>query len=1177
MNISTTRNHDVQGRIERRPASRNILRAIRSASFALLLAAVPAATFHAMAPFAYGQASASSDAAGRVTDATGASVPGATIHLTNNATGAERTATSNDNGDWSIPNIPPANYKVSIEKQGFKTSQIPSLDIQIGKTANGSVVLSVGERTETVEVSTLPPQLQTQEATVGQVIDQKQINDLPLNGRNVLQLAALAPGVSPPQSGQTGQPAQTGTQTSSRQLYIAVDGGRGSSTNYVLDGTYIRSIRFNNMSILPNTDAIQEFNLLRSTFSTEYGQGQAVVSMVTKSGSNSIHGTAYEYARNAMFDARNYFTTYASNPVKPDFYRHQYGGTVGFPIIKDKLFVFGGYEGLKSARANPVFATFPTTAELGGDATGANAAVAGNSVLFPSTACVKNATNSNNCIGIKNPVGWNPAALGSNKASAVLAATYPVLTSDAAVPGFNGSNYALPSATFTESYNSYTVRGDYIISSKNSMFARYVDFNSSQQTPATNAVKAFTSNPLVGRNAVVGNTYLFSSNIVNEVRIGWNQFYNIGLAVLQDPTTNWAAVSGLTNVTSLTSKQQNGRAGFTIAGYTNVADGAGDQGGKENIISAGDSLSIVHGKHTWKTGFQYQNRRLWQIADNNSRGNATFDNCSSSNCPAGQKTYTDPDTGFPVFYNKFQNYARGLCTSACNGNAGTTLGHYRDNTYGAFFNDIWQFGHGLTMTLGLRWEYNSPFVEQNGLEGTLDPTTQKVTFSKIPANIPQFYLNSGAYDVSRTYAPGIIQPNRKGFMPRVGLAYEARPGTVVRAGFGIYLDNLNTNELQFTRYAAPLYFQQAFNNTPVAQLWPDPTQAVGVTQVPSPFSILPKNSRPYTEEWTASLQQDLGHNMVLEIAYTGSQTHKSWKRYDQNQCTQFPFVVPSYATTGCTVPSGQLNIYRPYPAFGQGVLTSSTRGDANFNGGSVKIEKRASHGLYYLGSYQWAKNIDNFSGEAAANDSSFATSMSFDRSYSNFDNRNKAVISGGYELPFGKGKQWLQSGVGNALAGGWSVQPALQFRGGYPFNVARSGCNFAANIGCRVFLVAGKKASDAILSNPSPTHWFDDSVFTNNYTGIYSRNTADNPSVQGWVTRNVLRGPGTASVDFSALKNIQIYERFRAQFRAEAYNIINHPIFSNPANNINTSNTVGRVTGTSMDNRSIQLAVKLLF
>ncbi|QEE30802.1 carboxypeptidase regulatory-like domain-containing protein [Terriglobus albidus] len=1156
----------------RRPflSSRGITSAARRSLLGVMLAAAPLFVLNIASPAAFGQASSSSDAAGKVTDATGAAVPGATIHLVNNGTGAERIATSNNEGDWSIPNVPPSNYKIRVEKQGFKAAQIPSLDIEIGKTANGSVTLSVGEVTDTVEVSTLPPQLQTQEATVGQVIDQKQITDLPLNGRNVLQLATLAPGVSPPQSGQTGTPAQTGTQTTSRQLYISVDGGRASSTNYVLDGTYVRSVRFNNMSLQPNADTIQEFNLLRSTFSTEYGQGQAVVSMVTKSGTNTIHGSGYEFARNAIFDARNYFTTVAANPVKPNFTRHQYGGTVGFPVIKDKLFLFGGFEGLKLTRDNPTFALFPTQAELAGNAANADPSVAGNTAVKPATPCVQNSTNSNNCVGINMPANWNPAALGSNQASSVLAATYPVLTSDSYVSGYGTNNYAL-TRSFTESYNQYTIRGDWVVSTKNSLFGRYVNFDSSQQTPAASG--SFTSNPLLGRNAVLGNTYLISSNIVNEVRVGWNEFYNITLGVLQDSSKNWAAVSGLKNVTALNSTRQNGRAGFTINGYGNVGDGSGDQGGHENIISIGDSLSIVHGKHTFKTGFQYQNRRLWQIADNNSRGAATFDNCTKTNCiynGVDYSTYTDPATGNPVLYNKFQNYARGFCTSSCNGNAGTTMGHYRDNTYGAFFNDTWQFGHGLTFTLGFRWEYNSPFVEQNGLEGTLDPSTQKVTFSKVPSGIPAFYLASGSYEVNKTFRPGIIEPNYKGFMPRVGLAWEARSGTVLRAGYGIYLDNLNTNELQFTRYAAPLYYQQAFSAYPVAQLWPDPVAAVGVTQVPSPFSILPKNSRPYTEEYNLSLQQDLGKGLVMELAYTGSQTHKSWKRYDQNMCVQYPFVAPSWALTGQCV-----NSLRPYPAFGQGILTSSTRGDANFHGGSIKIEKRARNGLFYLGSYQFSKNLDNFSGEAAANDSSFATDMGFDRSYSNFDNRNKAVISGGYELPFGKGKKWAQSGVANAIAGGWSLQPAVQLRGGYAFNVSRSGCNFAAYNGCRVFLAAGKKVSDAYRSSPSPFNWFDPSAFTTRYDGVASTASTANPGIQGWVTRNALRGPGTANVDLSGIKNFVIHERFRAQFRAEAYNILNRAIFSNPAANITAPTAVGKVTSTSLDNRSIQLAVKV--
>lgn len=1152
---------------------------VSRAALALMLAAVPASLLMVGAPAAYSQASSSSDAAGTVTDASGARVPDATVHLINNGTKAERTTTTNNSGEWSIPNVPPANYTIRVEKAGFRTSVISSLPVEIGKTANGSVTLSVGGTTETVEVTTLPPQLQTEEATVGQVMDQKQINDLPLNGRNVLQLATLAPGVSPPQTGQTGSPAQTG----SRQLYITVDGGRGNSTNYVLDGTYVRSIRFNNMSLQPNTDTLQEFNLLRSTFSTEYGQGQAVVSMVTKSGTNSWHGTAYEFARNAMFDARNYFapayTTVGSAQVfnpKPDFYRHQFGATLGFPIIKDKLFLFGGYEGQRSQRGTVLTALFPTQSELAGNWTSTTPVPAGYSAT--------------------NPAGFTV----TNKVALVLNPTYPVLTSDATTI-LGTANYSR-TAPFTDNYDQYTIRGDVTLSPKHTMFGRYVNFDSRQTTPVVSG--SATSNPLLGRNAVLGDTFLITPKLVNEARVGWNEFYNITLGVLQDPgpNGNWAAAEGLQNVTALTSPRQNGRAGFTIQGFSNVGDGSGDQGGHENIISIGDTLSDVIGKHTLKFGFQGQNRRLWQIADNNSRGTATFDNCTAAtatsvgNCPIGEKTYTV--NGQTFLYNKFQNYARGMCTSGCNGNAGTTLGHYRDNTYGAFINDIWQVGHGLTINAGMRWEYNQPFHEQNGLEGSLDPTTKLITFVKIPANIPVAYLPY--IDTQHTYAPGIVKPQKKFFMPRLGIAYEAHAGTVIRAGYGIYVENLNTNELQFTRYAPPLYYQQAFSNyyvngsSAVAQqpLWPDPRTS---TQIPSPFSILPNNTLPLTQEWNLSLQQDLGHGMILEMAYTGSNSHHLWKRFDQNMYIQYPFQIPT-------------TFVRPYPQFGNGILTSSTLGAANFNGGSIKIEKRASKGLYYLGSYQWSKNLDNISGEAGANDSSYNTTMSFDHSYSNFDTRSRAVISGGYELPFGKGKAYLQGPIGTAVLGGWSFQPAVQLRTGYPFNVSGSGCTFASYNGCRVFVAPGRSVASSLKTRQTRgiSNWFDPTAFSQDpygptlcapgqvcNGGTYSNGTAVNidcsksstycaasrpfPNMQGWVTRNVGRGPGTVSFDLSAIKNFRIKERLNTQFRAEAYNVINHGIFSNPAASIGTPTSVGKITGTSMDNRSIQLAVKVQF
>ncbi len=1150
-----------------------VFRTARRTSLGIMMAAIPVVVLNIGTPSAFGQASSSSDAQGKVTDATGATVPGATIHLINVGTGAERTTTTNDAGEWSIPNIPPATYRLRVEKQGFKSSQIPALAVEIGKTANGSVTLAVGGTDETVEVTTLPPQLQTQEATVGQVIDQKQINDLPLNGRNVLQLAVLAPGVSPAQPNQTGAPAQTG----SRSLYITVDGGRGNSTNYVLDGTYVRSVRFNNMSLQPNTDTLQEFNLLRSTFSTEYGQGQAVVSMVTKSGTNSLHGSGYEFARNAVFDARNYFATPASGP-KPDFHRNQFGGTFGFPVIKDKLFLFGGYEGQRSARGTVNTALFPTQSELAGNwtsvqalpsatgPTGGYSGIAGGLVGY-STA---------------SPTGFSV----TNKVAQVLNPTYPVVASDATT--INGTaNYSLV-LPFQDNYDTYTVRGDVTFGQKHSMYGRYVNFNSSQITPAVTG--SSTSNPLLGRNAVLGDTYLITSKLVNEVRLGWNEFYNITLGVLQSagPNGSWAAAEGLANLTALSSPRQNGRAAFTINGYTSVGDGSGDQGGHENVLSAGDTLSDVFGKHTTKFGFQFQNRRVWQIADNNARGGATFDNCtpatyaagytptgpddpnnvtSVGNCTLGNKSYTV--NGATYFYNKFQNYARGFCTSGCNGNAGTTLGHYRDNTYGAFISDTYQIGHGLTANLGLRWEFNQPWHEQNQLEGSLDPGTGLITFTKIPAVIPTAYRPY--IDFSRTYQPGIIQPFHKGFMPRLGLAYEVHPGTVVRFGYGIYFDNLNTNELQFTRYAAPLYYQQSFNNVFTNTLYPDPTTS---SILPAPFSIFPFNKQPLTQEWNASLQQDLGHNVVLEMAYTGSNTHHMWKRYDQNMYIQYPFQVPANLTT------------RPFPQFGPGILTSSTLGSANFNGGSVKLEQRARHGLYYLGSYQWSKNLDNISGEAGANDSSYATTTAFDHSYSNFDTRNRAVISGGYELPFGKDHDHLQGRIANAIAGGWSLQPAVQLRSGYPFDIGGSGCSFANYIGCRVFLAPGRTVASSYKgSNRGISNWFDPTAYSQSpyvatFTGApgnYVSAARPIPNLQGWVTRNTGRGPGTVSFDLSGIKNFRVRERLNLQFRAEAYNIINHGIFSNPAAGLGTPTSIGRITSTSADNRSLQFAIKGTF
>ncbi len=1049
------------------------------------------------------QGSATASVVGHVTDSTGAVVPGAIVHIVNTATSAERTATTNNNGEYSLTNLQPANYRVSIEKSGFKTSTIGSLDLLVDQTADASVTLSVGSTSETVEVSTIAPALQTTEATVGQVIDQKQVNDLPLNGRNVLQLATLAAGVSPAQTGNTGTAGQYGT----RNLFITVDGGRASSTNYVLDGTYVRSIRFNNLSLQPSVDTIQEFNLLRSTFSTEYGQGQAIVSMVTKSGTNTLHGTAFLYTRSQLFDARNWASTYASTPKKPTYHRQQFGGTAGLPIWKDKAFLFGGYEGLRTSRGVTQFGLFPC----------------------PLASCPGFSTT------VVPVLGTAP-----NQVLSVLQPYFPVPNCTTC----GTANDYTSTQNFTDNFDQYVIRADQTISQKSTLFERYIDYNATQFGPSVQQGVG-TNYPLIGRNMAIGNTYLVTPTIVNDVRLGYNRVYAFSIGQVLVPGTNFPANEGLTNVTGLTSPTQSGRSSIAISGFATISDGGKDQGSTENVFSFGDSVGYVRGRHTIKGGFQFQWRQIAQIADNNARGSFTFAAISANTT-----------TGAPA-YTGVQNYQRGLCTS-CNAGFGTTQGHYRDNTYGVFLNDIWQVGHNITANIGLRWEYNSPFVEQSGLEGAFSPSLHQIAFHKVPATIPAFLLPN--VDTAPNYFPaGIINPYKKGFGPRLGLAYQAAPTTVFRVGYGIYFDNINANELQFTRYAAPLYYQITLNNQNIAGLFPNINT---LTSAPAPFSVDPNNTVPYTQEYTTSVQQELGHGTTVEIAYTGSSTHRLWKRYDQNE----DIFNANGTSTGV----------RPYPNFLHGMLTSSTRASASFNGLSAKLEQRSKNGLFYLVNYQWSKNLDNNSGEADANDTSYSTNFAFDRSYSNFDVRNRASGSAGYELPFGKGKAHLQTGIGDVLAGGWSLQPAIQLRGGYPFSVSATGGQFCTYCPQRASLAAGR--TTGAISNRTPQHWFDPTAYVVPSVAAASL-PGYNPSfgAQGNVTRNTLRGPGTAQVDFSAIKNFRLYEQVHAQFRAEAFNIINHPILANPAANVSASSSVGTITATSLDNRDLQFALKILW
>jgi hypothetical protein len=1042
----------------------------------------------------WAQQTASSGIVGQVIDSTQAVVAGANVTITNAGTRAQRTAQTDAQGNFSVPSLPAATYEIRVEKAGFQAAVVSAFDLQIGQIGHPTITLALGEVTQAVNIQEQSPLLQTQSAEVGQVIDSKQISDLPLNGRNLVQLASLAAGVSPRQNLQRGA-----TQYGTRNEYVQVEGGRDGSTNYVIDGVYVRSLRFNNLSLQPSVDTVQEFAVLRNSFSTEYGQGQAVVSAVTKSGSNAVNGSAYEYLRNDKLDARNFFAA-----QKPAYRRNQFGGTLGGPVIKNKFFVFGGYEGLRTTQGQPFLASVPNPALLTGDFSGVSTVI-----NDPST-------------GAQFPGNQIPQTRFSNFAK-VLIPTIPA-------PNRSGANNYNVVKSFLDNSDTVTFRSDQVLNSKNNLFERYIWFDGSQINPS---VFSATNFPQSGQNLSIGETWTVTPTLVNEVRLGYNRANHLDAPISLNGQ-NWVQTIGLQNLAGATDPIDLGRPNFTVSGFTTNGEGTITQGAIENVYSISDAVSKVWKTHTFRFGIQAQNRRFFQITEVPPRGNFTFN---------GQFTGISGNAN-----NALADFLLGNC-SACGGAFGSSRSNYRSATIAPFFDDVWQVSRKLTLHLGVRYDYLEPWKEQSHQEGAFDPVSGKIGYNIVPSNIP---ANLAALIINKDgfYPAGIVQPDKNNWSPRIGIAYSLNSRTVIRAGFGVYFDNLNLNELQFTRLVPPFYGNYTLNPAVGSPLLADSLfpSLSNIAQFPAPFSVDPNNRTPYSSQWNFNVQQSFWHNFVFEAAYTGSSTHKLAKRFNQNQL-DFG-----------TAPAIQRT---PYPQFQAGILTSTNDGNANFEGLSLRVEKRYSAGLFFLTNYQFSKNIDNNSGEVEANDTAFRTNKGLDRALSRYNQTHRAAISVGYELPFGKGKHWLSNGGPVAYAlGNWQIQSIATLLSGFPLTPTGTNvCNCGSFIPQRVNAVAPDFGN---IDDHTVNRWFDKSAFALPLNGF-----------EGNAGRNVVIAPPLRNLDFSVLKNFPITERVRLQFRGEFFNILNHPNFGPP--DMNISNTTAGVISTAYDGRSIQMGLRLSF
>src|SRR2546426_548409 len=549
-----------------------------------------------------------------------------------------------------------------------------------------------------------------------------------------------------------------------------------------------------------------------------------------------------------------------------------------------------------------------------------------------------------------------------------------------------------------------------------------------------------------------------------------------------------------------------------------------------NFPQKGRNLAVgtswVKGAHNIRFGVQAQFRNFEHLTEVPPRGGFTFN---------GQFT------GNPV-----ADFLLGYC-STCTGAFGSSRSTYRSPTFAPFIDDNWQLSSKMTVQMGLRWEYLAPWHEVNGIEGSFDAASGKIGFNKVPSNLPAqlvpLVINQDGF-----FPAGILQKDLNNFGPRVGVAYNANEKTVIRSGFGIYYDNLNLNELQFSRLVPPFYGQYSLQPTATDlsfnadRLFPDLS---GIPQFPAPFSMDPTNRNAYTFQWNGNVQHSFSNNYLVEVAYTGSRSYNEHKRYNINQ-----------ATPGTTPIATRV----PYPAFQSAILYSSDAGWARFNGVSFRFEKRYSDGFFFLGNYQVSKSTDNGSGEIEANDTAFARDLNADEGYARYDQRHRSAFSFGYELPFGPGKPLLSAGgPGAYVFGGWQVQGLVRVASGFPLTVTSTNvCQCGSFVPQRVNLVAA--GSFGILDNPTPTVWFDKTAYTVTALGT-----------QGTAGRNTIRAPGTEQVNFSVSKRFPVGHA-RIEFRAEVYNLLNHNNFGNPDTNISNA-TVGTIT-TADDGRNMQLGFR---
>jgi len=1084
---------------------------------------------------------------GTVKDASGAILAGITVTATNTDTGVATTVKSESTGDYVITPLNIGRYSVSVEATGFRKEVRKDIVLDVQQRIRLDFTLKVGSVTEIAEVSGAPPLLETESASLGDVVTSQTVELLPLNGRRYTDLAELTSGVSKVIEG----PVNGGSSPTNGNAggSFAVNGMRGDQNNFMLDGIDNNSNDNGDVAILSSVDAIAEFKIQTSNYSPEFGRsGGAVINASTKSGTNQFHGSAWEFLRNDALDSAQY--GFGTNLPKAPFKQNQFGATIGGPVIKEKVFFFGDYEGTRIRSAQTDIVTVPSAAETTGNfsdildvtsVTGTNALgrpIYSGEIYDPSTTRTVAGSTVRDGFGFDATTGLPIAGQANvipsgrlNQLGLNFAALYPVV----AIPG--GGNYSV-NAPGSDRVDQTDIRVDESISSKIQLFQR---FSLSQdhrfQAPVFSGLADGGSyntgnRPLSTRGLVLGYTQTVTPNLVNSARIGFNRVHyvsnipsygqNYPPAGLQFP-----GVPDNPLVNGLTLMQPSGYRRLGEPGYTPTRSTTQD-------IQLNDTLSFIHGKHWLKMGpqFRFDQFNLLQIGQ--PRGRVSF---------SGQFTAIDPgnqqDSGNSVADMLLGDPVSAVISSV------TYFGN-RQHSYGAFAEDTYKVAPNLTLDLGLRYDYATPFYEAHNKQSNFDYTTGKI----IPAG-------------TAGYPKHLANVDKADFAPRVGFSYSPFPSRplVVRAGYGRFFifNEIRTGDPLQTDYNWPFFFEPSFTGdgfTPALGMTPgtgfpalDPNNIGNLT-----LGVTSQDWRLHTgvyDEWNINLEYQLPGTILITPAYVGSKGTHLQSLIDRNQ-------IP---TPSATFDQNA----RPYPQYG-GFTSIVNRGNSSYHAFQLKAEKKTSHGLYFLSAYTFSKSI-NDQPEICCNAPWPQNSYNLpaEKGLSDFDNRQRWVTSVDYAIPVGKGQKYLnRGGVADAVLGGWHLGGIITFRSGFPFSPVIG--YDPTNTGSQG-LMRAQQIGSGHLAHPSINEWFNVNDFQDPACNCF-----------GNAGKNILEGPGEKGADLSARKMFNVSERFRVEFRAELFNAFNHPVFSQPDNNIDDGpGSAGVITSTVIPQRQIQFALKLQF